>query len=240
MQDYLQVANSNIVFLLCAIVILVVFLQAAIFVRKAWKRGLELDMNSADLKKAVYNSAALSMVPSLPIIVMMLALSVPLGKYFPWLRLSIVGSAVYEGTAANVAAQALGLQDISDPGMSSEIFVIIMLVMTIGIIWGIVFNIFFMKRLDTFMKSSKSAAVGGGFMSVFSGALFIAMLITLSTPYAVNIQNTNGMVAFFSSAIAALICNWAAKKFNRSTLSDFSLPISLIVGMVAVIIFANT
>ena len=238
MNNYLDLANSNIVFVLCAVVILVVFVQATLFVRKAWKRGIELEMDAKDLKKAVYNSAALSMVPSFPIIVMMLALSVPLGRFFPWLRLSIVGSAIYEGTAANVAAQAMGLTDISDPGMTPEIFVIVMFVMTIGIIWGILFNIFFMKKLDTFMKGN-AATLAGGFMGIFSGTLFIAMLITLSTPFASNIANPNGIVAFFTSAATALTCNWAAKKFNKPTLGDFSLPISLIVGMIVVILVAN-
>lgn len=65
---------------------------------------------------------------------MMLALSQALGRYFPWVRLSVVGSAAYEGMAADLAAQSMGLQGFADPEMTPNIFIIIMLVMTIGII----------------------------------------------------------------------------------------------------------
>lgn len=236
-MHYLDVANSPIVFILCAVVILVVAVQAILFIRKGLKRGRELGMSETTLKKAITNSVMLSIVPSLPIIVMMLALSVPLGKYFPWLRLSIVGSAVYEGTAANVAAQSQGLADISDPGMTPNVFVVVMFVMTIGIIWGIVFNILFMNQLDKFSQKAKQS--GSTFVPVFSAALFTAMLITLSMPYVANARNLESIVAFVTAGLTTILCNYLAKRFNKPLINDFSLPIALIVGMASVIVYAQ-
>lgn len=236
-MNYLDLANSPILFFLCAAVVLLVVIQAGLFIRKALKRGRELGMEETVLKKAMTNSVMLSLVPSLPIIVMMLALSVPLGKYFPWLRLSIVGSAIYEGTAANVAAQSQGLSDISDSGLNPSIFVIIMFVMTIGIIWGIVFNILFMKHLDQFSKKAKQS--GSKFVAYFSASLFVAMLITLSMPYVGNVVNPSSIIAYVSAGLTTLICQYLAKRYQKGLLSDFSLPIALIMGMLAVIVYAN-
>lgn len=236
-MNYLEIANSPIVFLLCALVIGVVAIQAIIFIRKAYKRGLELEIQPTVMKKAMTNSAIFSILPTLPIIIMMFALAVPLGNFFAWLRLSIVGSAVYEGTAANIAAQSQGLRDISDPNLTPTIFIIMMFVMTIGIVWGIVFNILFMEQLDKFSKKARSK--GSSFVPIFTTALFLGMLATLSAPYAADIGNTTGMVSYFVAGIAVVICDKIAKKTNKRLLSDFSLPIALIVGMGAAVLVAN-
>ncbi|MCZ0717376.1 DUF5058 family protein [Aerococcus kribbianus] len=238
-MDYKVLANSTVLFILIALCITIVAAQAILFIRMAWKHGKELGIETSDMKKTVTNSFLLTIMPSLPIIVMMFALSVPLGKYFPWLRLSIVGSASYEGMAANIAAQASGLTDISDPNMTADIFVVVMLVMTIGIIWGIMFNIFILPKLDKKAKSAQQNAKSGNLMGYLSGFLFIAMLATLSTPYAANINNVQSIVAFVTAGITVLILDKIAEVTEKSLISDFSLPVALIVGMAAVIIQTN-
>lgn len=236
-MDYLDLANHPIVFILCALVILVVLVMALLFVWKAWGRGVELGMSKKVLKTSVTNTILLSIVPSLPIIVMMLALSVPLGRYFPWMRLSMVGSAVYEGTAANLAVQNQGLTDIADPNMTPRIFLIVMFVMTVGIIWGIVFNIFFMESLDKFIKKTKESAASN-FVGIFSAALFTALLVTLSIPYVGDIQNINSIISYIVAGMTVILCQYLAKKFNKRVINDFSLPIALFAGMGTVILVA--
>lgn len=236
-MDYLKVANSNIVFILCALTIFVVLLQSLLFINKGIKRSKELGIGKEVITKTITNSAIFSIVPSLPILVMMFALSVPLGRYFPWLRLSVVGSAVYESMAANIAVVSQGLADISDPNMTPKIFGIVMWVMTLGIIWGIVFNIFFMGKLDKFSREAKSKK--NDFIPIFSAALFSAMLITLSVPYVANVKNTNAMLSFFVAGIAVLVCEKISKATNIKIINEFSLPIALIIGMAAAIIKAN-
>lgn len=235
-MDYMQIANSPILFILCALVVLIVFSQAALFVYKGYQRGKEIGMQEKVLKKTMTNAAMLTVVPSLPIIVMMLTLSVPLGKYFPWLRLSVVGSAVYEGTAANVAAQSQGLTDISDPNLTPRIFIIILFVMTIGIIWGIVFNILFMGQLDKFSSKAKSNPAIANFIPILSGAMFIALLITLSTPYVADFSQTSNLVAFIAAGLTTIVIEIISKRMDSNILKDFELPIAMIIGMAVVIV----
>lgn len=236
-MNYLEVANSNLVFVLCAITILVVVIQSVLFLVKAIKRAKEMGIEKDVINKTMTNSAIFSILPSLPIIVMLLALSISLGRYFPWLRLSVVGSAVYESMAANVAVLNMGLVDISDPGMTPTIFGIVTWVMTLGIIWGIVFNIFFMNKLDQYTKKAK--ATKNAFIPIFSGALFSGMLAVLSAPYVGNTKNITGIVTFLTAGISVLILQKIGKNPKLKIINEFSLPIALIIGMAAAIIQFN-
>ena len=236
-MNYLDVANGKLMFFLCAAVIVFVSLQAILFIRAAWRRGLELGIEAGTMKKAMTNAAIFSVVPSLPIIVMLTVLTVNLGKYFPWLRLSVVGSAAYENMAADMVAKASGLAGIADPGFDLSIFTMVMWVMSVGIIWGIVFNIFFMKSLDRFSKKAKES--NNRFIPIFSSALFIGMLALMSAPYITNAGNVTAIVSFITAAVAVLICGHVARTTRIRAIDEFSLPISLIVGMAAAVVYTN-
>ena len=236
-MNYLEVANSKLMFLLCSTVIVFVMVQAVLFIRVAWKRGVELGIDDGVMKKSMTNAAIFSIVPSLPIVVMLTVLSLNLGKYFPWLRLSVVGSAAYENMAADMAAKACGLSGIADPGFDLSVFTMAMWVMSVGIIWGIVFNVFFMKSLDKFSKKAKAS--NNKFVPIFSAALFIGMLSLMSSPYITNFKNVTAIVSFLSASVAVLICGKAARATKISAIDEFSLPISLIVGMAAAVVYSN-
>ncbi|MDR1019386.1 MAG: DUF5058 family protein [Synergistaceae bacterium] len=237
-MNYLEVANSNLMFFMCTLVIAFVLLQAVLFIKAAWKRGAEMGIEPAVMKKAMTNAGLFSVIPSLPIVVMLVVLTVNLGQYFPWLRLSVVGSATYENMAADIVAKASGLAGIADPRFDLQIFTMAMWVMSIGIIWGIVFNIFFMKSLDKFSKKAKAS--NSHFIPVLSGALFIGMLALMSAPYITDTKNTTAIVSFISAAVAVILCGKVAKASGVKAIDEFSLPISLIVGMASAIVYTNT
>ena len=100
---YSNVANSPVMAIFCGLAILVVLVQAVVFFRVAWRQALEMGLSKADLMKVVKSSAVFSVVPSLPIIISYMILLPALGKIFPWLRLSVIGSATYETLAASIA-----------------------------------------------------------------------------------------------------------------------------------------
>ena len=157
MSTHLQLANSTTMAILCGITILIVLLQPVIFMIVAFKRGKELNMTDQEMKEAARSSAIFSIIPSLPIIVSYLLLVPSLGRYFPWLRLSVVGSAAYETMVANMAAEALGLESITVPDIPADTFVFILFVVTIGILGGNIFNVFFLKAYDKKVESIKNS-----------------------------------------------------------------------------------
>jgi len=237
MQNYLEVANSNLMFFLCFMVILVVVFQSVLFIRKAWKQGVIEGIDTQLMKKSIINSAIFSIVPSLPILIMLMVLTNALGRYFPWLRLSVVGSAAYESMAANLAATSVGLTGFTDPNFDLPAFTTAIWVMSFGIVWGIVFNIIFMKSLDKFSKKMKAA--NNNFVPVVSGALFIGMLALMSSPFLTNFANIPAISAFIGSAIAVIFCGKIATATKIKAIGEFSLPISLLIGMAVAIITTN-
>lgn len=246
-MSYLSIANGNVVFLLCAIVIGFVLVQAVIFMKKAWKRGLELNMSTEIMKKVMRNSIIFSIIPSLPILIVLLILMPTLGKYFPWLRLSVVGSGVYENMAADITAKAFGLTGIADKGFSLEVFVSAMWVMTIGIIWGPLYTALGSKYIQKGMGVIKGKHEKS-FQAIFA-SMFIAMLAVFAAPYlctpfkAATGENPNGLAAIVPLLVlvVAASCTWGideiSKKMKSKMLSEFSFSISLVIGMVSAIAF---
>ncbi len=87
-----------------------------------------------ELKKVVVSSSIFSIVPSLPIFISYMLLVPALGKYFPWLRLSVIGSSSYETMSADMAAKAYGYSGISSANFTSDVFAAITWTVTFGIL----------------------------------------------------------------------------------------------------------
>ena len=170
-----------------------------------------------------------SIIPSLPIIISYLILVPSLGRYFPWLRLSVVGSASYETMAANMAAEAFGLESISVPDIPVDVFVCIVFVVTVGILGGNIFNVFFLKTYDKKVESLKTK--NAKLVPVITTAMFLGLYGTMSAPHITNFTNIPAVTAIAGAGIAALIFDRLARKVKR--LKEFAFPLSMIVGMLA-------
>jgi hypothetical protein len=59
----------------------------------------------------------------------------------------------------------------------------------------------------------------------------------LSIPHAANTTKPAGMISFVAAAIAAILCNKLATVFKVRAIGEFSLPISLLFGMAAAIVY---
>ena len=223
MSTHLQLANSTTMAILCGITILIVLLQPVIFMIVAFKRGKELNMTDQEMKEAARSSAIFSIIPSLPIIVSYLLLVPSLGRYFPWLRLSVVGSAAYETMVANMAAEALGLESITVP----DTFVFILFVVTIGILGGNIFNVFFLKAYDKKVESIKNS--NAKLVPIITTAMFLGLYGTMAAPHFTNIANIPAVAAILVAGITSIFVNKFAA--NHKKLKEFAFPLSMIVGM---------
>lgn len=228
-MSHLDLANSSTMAILCGITILIVLLQPVLFIFAAVKRAKELNMSREELKEAATSSAVFSIIPSLPIIISYLILVPSLGRYYPWLRLSVVGSASYETMAANMAAEAFGLESISVPDIPVDVFVCIVFVVTVGILGGNIFNVFFLKTYDKKVESLKTK--NAKLVPVITTAMFLGLYGTMSAPHITNFTNIPAVTAIAGAGIAALIFDRLARKVKR--LKEFAFPLSMIVGMLA-------
>lgn len=225
---YSQVANSSAMLFFCSLAICVVMVQAVFFFKAAWKRALELGFTSQELMKVVKSSAIFSVVPSLPIIISYMILLPALGKFFPWLRLSVIGSATYETLAANMAVTSFGYESLGSADFSPDVFGTLLWVVTLGIFLSSL-SALLLKRFDTKMQSVTAGS--STFGKVIPNIMFLGMMATLSAPYLINVTNLPSMGAIVISAAAMIGLNAIAKKLPA--LKEFAFSLSMIAGMAA-------
>ena len=230
-MTHLKLANSPLMAVLCGLTILIVLLQPVIFMAAAFKRGKELNMTKEEMKEAARSSAIFSIIPSLPIIVSYLLLVPALGRYFPWLRLSVVGSAVYETMVANMAAEAFGLESITAGEIPVDVFVFILFVVTIGILGGNIFNVFFLKSYDKKVESLKSG--NAALVPIITTAMFLGMYGTMAAPHLTNFSSLPAVAAILVSGVTAIGVNKLAA--GRKKLKEFAFPLSMLVGMFGIL-----
>ena len=243
MQNYQEMANSNMMFLICGIPIILVLVQSFLFIRVGLKRTKELGMDRGTVNIAMTNSAVFSILPSLPIVISVAALMPTLGKYLPWLRLSVIGSVAYETACAEITFVTFGLVDgigSSPENVTGAIFTSAMWVMcAISVVWPLL-NVVALKIYDKTMKSAQHKSGNqSGFMKVAAGAMFIGLISIMFVPRAVNVKDPVGIVTCMSAGLAVLFLDWLAKKSKIKILSDFSFPLAMILGMAAAIISSS-
>lgn len=221
---YSYVANSGTMLLFCSLAIVAVLVQAVIFMRTAWKRALELGYTKKDLLKVVKSSAIFSIIPSLPIVISYMILMPSLGKYFPWLRLSVIGSATYETMAANMAATNFGYT--LGENFDVNIFGSLLWVVTMGIFLSSCSSLL----LKTFDKKMQSVtAKPNSFGAIVPSIMFVGMMATISAPYLIDVTNIPSLVTIIVSAAVMIGLNAAGKKLP--ILKEFAFALSMVAGM---------
>ena len=115
--NYLELANSPLMWVSAAIAVGIVVFQSVLFFRKSLKAAKEIGIEQEKINMAIKSSAISSIGPSIVILVTMISLIVSMGAPVSWMRLSFIGSVNYEAMAAGFGAQAMGatLENTGEP-----------------------------------------------------------------------------------------------------------------------------
>lgn len=256
--------NHPILFLLAGLLVAVVLGQSIYFLIRALKRSRELGMNQKKIGKTIRTAAIFTIAPAVAIVISIITLSKKLGLPLPWLRLSVVGSMSYETVAASNALQAMGQSLGSSLDLTAQQYVNVLLVMTLSILSGIWLVPLFGKKLLHGMSSLSnrdakwadifSNSLFIGMISAFLGFVFCDVY-RLWTPEAryvtetvmengeevkkqVAVSATSGLIPVCVMVVSALImvaCGLLMRKPRLKWLSEYALPISLVLGMAAAI-----
>ena len=237
--------NHPILFLLAGILVAVVLGQSVYFLVKALRRSRELGMDQTKIRKTIQTAAVFTIAPAVSIVISVIALSKSLGLPLPWLRLSVVGSLSYEAIAAENAVSAMGLSLGKIEALTAQQYVNVTLVMTISILVGIWLVPVIGKKLLGGMSSlSKRDAK---WAEIFQNAMFIGMISAFLGFVFCDFSRlwipgdyspTSGLVPVAVMAVSALVmvaCGLLMRKPKLKWLSDYALPISLVLGMIAAI-----
>ena len=88
--------NSPVMYLIVGVVVAFVALVCVVFMVRAYKAGIDIGMDKYKLKQTITSSATFAILPSVGILLGVIALAGSLGIPLPWLRLSVIGALHYE------------------------------------------------------------------------------------------------------------------------------------------------
>ena len=247
MSDYLSSVNSGIFYLIVALVLGFVTVMCFVFLIKSYRAGIKIGMDKKELRKIITSSATFTLLPSISILLGVVALSGTLGVPFSWLRLSVIGALQYELNVAEIAANALGLDGLKVDQMNMGAFVTIALVMTFGIIAGIVCCIFLLKKyLGKISAKPKKEKKEGeenkpGFGAHATTAMFVGLCAAYIGSYVGKAVPREGSdyMPLFTAAVAAVmmaIFEFLIQKKNMKVLENFSLAASMLAAMAAAVV----
>lgn len=235
----LEQLNSWPIYLICGIIILFVLAMSAFFMIRAWKAGLSIGIDGTKLRRTVVSSISFTLLPSISILLGVIALSGSLGVPLPWVRLSVIGALHYETSVADIAARAIGLSGLNGDEMTLTAFTTIALVMSAGIIWGMVLTIFFNKRYTGKLQAPKKKSGGKGFGDTAMVAMFIGLVAAYVGSYIGTFTSTGNfipLIVLVVSALSMAVFTWLSEKKHISWLENFSVAASMLIGMAAAVL----
>lgn len=224
--------NEWVIFLCGGIIIAIVLAMSSFFLVKSLKRAKEIGISKKKVNTAIRSSAVFSIVPSIPIVIGIGIMMPYLGLAIPWIRLSVIGSLQYEIIAMQ---QATGTSAV----MTTSIIATAVIIMTVSILAGPIFNIFVYKKyqdklsdlreknlplLNTITGSLLGGILAGLASYIIAGGIFPEVI-------AEGGNSVNGIVTLLtlaSSAIIMIICGLLKKFFKWKWIENYALPITIL------------
>ncbi len=256
--------NHPVLFVIAGIIVAAVLGQSVYFLAKALKRSKAIGMDQTKIRKTIKTAAIFTIAPAVAIVISVMTLSKDLGLPLPWLRLSVVGSMSYEMVAAQNALSAMGEKLGSGVGLTAQQYVNVLTVMTVSIMLGIWLVPLIGKKLQNGMASlgkrdakwadTFSNSLFIGMISAFLGFVFsnVYMLWTPDARFVETVDAVTGeeimapvsatyglipVCVMLVSAVVMVVCGLLMRKPKLKWLSEYALPISLVVGMASAIPF---
>lgn len=244
-MSILNQLNSMPMYLICGTIVAFVALICIIFLIRAYNAGKAIGMDTSKMKRTIISSATFSILPSVGILLGVIALSGSLGTPWPWLRLSVIGALHYETQIAQAAGEQVGMTTLSASQMTPTAFTTIALLMSICIMWGMVLSIFLNKKYTKKLTSSKAGS-SEGFGNTAMTAMFIGLVSTYVGRYLGGFISENGLFTFTGditplvviivSAAVMGVFIWFIEKKKKAWLDSFSIAGSMIAGMAAAVL----
>lgn len=238
--------NAPFMYLLCGGIILFVALVCVFFMIRAYRAGKAMGIDTVKMKRVITASATFTLLPSIGILLGVIALSGSLGTPWPWLRLSVIGALHYETQVAEAAAEAVGLRSLSASLMTPTAFSTICLLMSVCIMWGMVLSVLFNKSYTKRLGAGKeSKSKNGGFGDKAMTAMFIGLICAYIGSYIGGFVSGNGRFQFGGSwiplGVVAAACLsmsvfvWLYEKKKVVCVESFSIAGSMIIAMAAAV-----
>lgn len=226
-MNAMNIANSLPMWLACGCAVLLVIVQAVIFTKKAFQAGPKVGLTDEQMKKAVKSSALTSIGPSVVILSGMLSLLISVGGPMAWMRLSFIGSVMFESIAAGIGTGSVGVQ-LGVDELTPLALTMAVWTMILGSIGWIIFSTFSADKMDKVQKkiSGGNAAVAG----IISGAAMIGAFGGMVAQKLVGLDKSALSCVLGAAFMSVLI--YVSNKMKIEWLKEWNLTISILTAMI--------
>lgn len=230
-MDYVKISNSSILWLLCGVTVLISFTQAILYMRMAKKTSVKANLSN-EIPKTAFRVGLISAIgPALGVFIVMVGLMSSIGGPLAWLRLSIIGAAPTELTAATLGAQACGAE-LGGTGFTLTVMAVSWFTMTLnGAGWLVSTGV-----ITPALEKVRNKISGGDskWLIVLSGACSLGIFGYLNVN---EISKGSGYAAAVLGGVISmmLLSKFIVPKFPK--LCEYTLGISMIVGMACAILY---
>lgn len=225
--------NGTFMYLVGGAVILFVLAQSFFFLIRAWRRGKELGITTAKLRKTVVSTAIFTIAPAISFLLGVVTLSKFIGIPLPWIRMSVIGAITYELPAATAAANAFG-QSLSEMVTDPKVYAAIAWVMTLGIMPSIILPPILMKKIRGGVVKLQNKDQKWG--DIFMASLFLGMISAfLGMVFADVRSGLVGWIPIFVLLVSAAlmaVCGLLIKKCGWKWLETYAMTVSMLGAMI--------
>lgn len=219
------VINSPGMWAASSLMVIMVLVQSALYLREGWRAARELNMPRATCLKAMRAAMITAIGPSLGPVVILLALIAVLGAPTTWMRMNDIGAARTELAMSTMAAKVYGVE-LRSSGFDLQAFSYAL--------WGMALNNFgwmavvllFIHKMDSiirkfneksdprWVKLFMAGAALGLFAYLWSGAI---------------IKGNGALMAGLTSFLSMLLIAKFSSRYPR--LQEPALGIAMLIGM---------
>ena len=231
-----DIITSPLLLILVIVGLLYIVGFSLVYLKKAYKRCLELGISKEEIQNVMKSSVFFSIVPSLSIVVGLFALISILGTVWSWWRLSVIGSLSYESLISSSVASALGFAtnaEMMDLATGRD-FVVVMILMSIGMLSGFTILLPLGKKLCMSVNKTEGTS---NWKYVLSGT-FMLCLFAVYIPVLL-IGDTVQAAVMLTGLVIAVILGALASKPKLKWLNNFIMAFSMIGGMVSSIFWCK-
>lgn len=231
-----DIISSPLLVVLVSIGLLYIIGFSLVYLKKSYKRCIELGISKAEIRKVIKSSLVFSIVPSLSIVVGLFVLISALGTVWSWWRLSVIGSLSYETLISDSVAKALDFAKNSDmlaKATGSE-FGVIMILMSVGMLSGFFILLPFGKKLSMSVSKTENSS---NWKYVLSGT-FMLCLFSVYIPVLL-FGDTIQAAVMLTGLVIALVLGALSSKPKLKWLNEFIMAFSMIGAMISAILWTG-
>lgn len=232
MNNYMEIAQSPVLWLLAFSIMTVIVFQAVRFYRLAKLNAQEGYATRSEMKTALKVGAISSFGPSVAVAVVALSFIPIFGTPVTLMRIGMIGSVQYEVAAANAASESLGVP-LGGEGFTDVAFALVFFTMALGAaVWMLQVLLFtpsmgkLQKRIAAWRPWVMTAVTGGALLGAFG------YLTINQAP-----GGTTNIVVMVTAGLSMALLQVLSDKYKKGWIKEWSLGIAMLMGLIAAAIF---